>query len=368
MAERITLFNLSTNIFVIKSYQIFISDEEFRRLTDLHDAARNALELIRQRTERFDEKNLKRTLPGKEVPMKTTSYSETSSTLNPSTTSEIILSPLILACLSGNARLCSIALDCLQKLIAYGGREVINPWFSRIENTEEEQSAEKGVSKIAHYPIPDDDRRFPMALHILNSQLIDLICDCFIDELTDDQVQLHIIKALLTAVSAEYCYIRGPALERTIRTLYNMILLSRSVINQHTARGALCQTIEIVFQRLVSQNFTKADPYTQTISDSTFLDSECPTSSSKTHSADDKTMVEISLIDEATLLTKHSEPDSIRSDEFTSHLQSSQSGKSYCMRSATIEIPIFNGDRSSIFIRRSSQDKFSNRERINDRS
>ncbi|VDK59211.1 unnamed protein product, partial [Anisakis simplex] len=124
--------------------------------------------------------------------------------------------PFDLACRSKSARIVVIALDCLQKLIAYGhlvgdGVDVSNP-----------------------------DR-------LLIDRIVESICTPFVGPNTDEGVQLQILKAILAVVLAPTCEVHEATLLLAVRTCFNIYLASRSPINQSTAKASLTQVINAVF-------------------------------------------------------------------------------------------------------------------------
>ncbi|GFH25081.1 brefeldin A-inhibited guanine nucleotide-exchange 2-like, partial [Haematococcus lacustris] len=74
------------------------------------------------------------------------------------------------------------------------------------------------------------------------------MCRC--DEIPDETVELHILKGLLTATTASSFTVHGQALLLAVRTCYNIYLMSRSEVNQTTAKASLTQMLNVVFQRL----------------------------------------------------------------------------------------------------------------------
>ncbi|XP_028406357.1 brefeldin A-inhibited guanine nucleotide-exchange protein 1-like [Dendronephthya gigantea] len=130
--------------------------------------------------------------------------------------------PFELACRSKCSRIVITALDCIQKLIAYG---------HIIGDTPDSVEPEKR----------------------LIDRIIDTICSCFTGIDTDEGVQLQIIKALLTAVTSSTCEVHEGTLLQAVRTVYNIYLASRNLINQTTAKATLTQMISLVFQRMESQ-------------------------------------------------------------------------------------------------------------------
>lgn len=81
--------------------------------------------------------------------------------------------PFELACQSKTPRIVVTALDCLQKLIAYG-------------------------HLTGNIPDSSNPGRY------LIDRIVSTICNCFNGPQTDDGVELQIIKALLTVVTSQY--------------------------------------------------------------------------------------------------------------------------------------------------------------------
>eukprot|EP00117_Sycon_ciliatum_P018371 scpid7307/ scgid0207/ Brefeldin A-inhibited guanine nucleotide-exchange protein 2 len=125
-------------------------------------------------------------------------------------------------CQSRSPRLVSTALDCLQKLIAPGYLT--------------------GLS-----PDPEDPTK------PLGDRIVDTICSCFSGASTDEDVQLQIIKALLTMMTSGTCSVHEGSLLQVIRTCYNIFLASKKPINQATAKTTLTQVIHAIFQRMEQQ-------------------------------------------------------------------------------------------------------------------
>lgn len=127
--------------------------------------------------------------------------------------------PFELACQSKSPRIVCSALDCLQKMIAYGHIVGNAP-----------DSGQPGKRLI--------------------DRITETICGCFNGVLTDEGVQLQIIKALLTAVTSSTCEVHEGTLLQSVRTCYNIYLASRNLINQTTAKATLTQMISVIFQRM----------------------------------------------------------------------------------------------------------------------
>ncbi|CAA21704.3 SEC7 domain-containing protein [Caenorhabditis elegans] len=124
--------------------------------------------------------------------------------------------PFELACNSKSPKIVITALDCLQKLIAYGhltgrGADISNPERKLID------------------------------------RIVEAICAPFLGQGTDETVLLQLIKAVLAVVLSTHCEVHGASLILAVRTCFNIYLTSKSPINQATAKGTLTQVINTVF-------------------------------------------------------------------------------------------------------------------------
>jgi hypothetical protein len=77
---------------------------------------------------------------------------------------------------------------------------------------------------------------------------VQLICRC--DEIPDEGVEVLVLRGLLTASTSLAFTLHGQALLLAVRTCYNIHLMSRSEVNQTTAKAALTQMLNVVFQRM----------------------------------------------------------------------------------------------------------------------
>jgi brefeldin A-inhibited guanine nucleotide-exchange protein len=137
--------------------------------------------------------------------------------------------PFELSCKSKSIRIVIVALDCIQKLIAYG---------HILGNREDPNNAGK----------------------LLIDTIVDTICSCYLyDEVsglthTDEGIQLQVIKALLTLVTSQYCEVHGKSVLKAVRTCYNIYLGSRNSINRTTAKATLQQMLNVIFTRMEVNN------------------------------------------------------------------------------------------------------------------
>lgn len=126
--------------------------------------------------------------------------------------------PLKLACESRSSKMVEIALDSIQKLMAFGYIDGTTMMFEQ-------------------RPLID--------------VIVETTCNCF--EVQDENVQLQIIKALLTGVSSVKCDVHGKGLRLAVKTCFNIHLVSKSQVNQTTAKATLTQMLNIIFQRMESR-------------------------------------------------------------------------------------------------------------------
>ncbi|XP_021597943.1 brefeldin A-inhibited guanine nucleotide-exchange protein 5 isoform X2 [Manihot esculenta] len=83
-----------------------------------------------------------------------------------------------------------------------------------------------------------------------------MICSC-VDNSSPDSTILQVLKVLLTAVASAKFRVHGEPLLGVIRVCYNIVLHSKSPINQATSKAMLTQMISIVFRKM------ETDPQTQ---------------------------------------------------------------------------------------------------------
>lgn len=137
--------------------------------------------------------------------------------------SESILSPLINGASSGVLKIADPVVDCVQKLIAYG--------YLRGEAD----------------PSGGDEGK-------LLARLIESVCKCY--DFGDDQMELSVLKTLLSAVTSISLRIHGDCLLQIVRTCYDIYLGSKNVVNQTTAKASLVQMLVIVFRRMEADSST----------------------------------------------------------------------------------------------------------------
>lgn len=207
--------NLKTKeMFIVRALEKILADKEIKRShhSQLKRACEAALEDIKKELKEgtLESSDSSAALP---VPK--------SGEANVTTTEKYFL-PFELACQSKSSRIVVTALDCLQKLIAYG-----------------------------HLTGNVPDSTTP-GKYLIN-RIVETICACFSGPQTDEGVQLQIIKALLTVVTSQHVEVHEGTVLLAVRTCYNIYLASRNLINQTTARATLTQMLNVIFSRMENQ-------------------------------------------------------------------------------------------------------------------
>ena len=80
------------------------------------------------------------------------------------------------------------------------------------------------------------------------SIVIDMVCGC--SQITDDQVHMQIIKALVLSIAREECEVHDSQLLVAIRTCYSLYLTSKAHAVCETAKAGLTQMLHVVFERM----------------------------------------------------------------------------------------------------------------------
>ncbi|GFY62356.1 brefeldin A-inhibited guanine nucleotide-exchange protein 1 [Trichonephila inaurata madagascariensis] len=201
--------SVKTNeMFIIRALEKILNDREIKKShhSELRKACEIALAEIKNETKESQEEKTSSCLP---LPKSKAGNLE----------AEKYFLPFELATKSKSPRIVITAIDCIQKLIAYGHltgsiNDPVNP------------------SKF------------------LIDRIVEAICSCFHGPNTDDGVELQIIKALLTVVTSQACEVHEGSVLLAVRTCYNIYLASRNLINQTTARATLTQMLNVIFARM----------------------------------------------------------------------------------------------------------------------
>ncbi|GBM40043.1 Brefeldin A-inhibited guanine nucleotide-exchange protein 1 [Araneus ventricosus] len=201
--------SVKTNeMFIIRALEKILNDREIRKShhSELRKACEIALAEIKNETKETQEEKTQSCLP---LPKSKAGNLE----------AEKYFLPFELATKSKSPRIVITAIDCIQKLIAYGH-----------------------LTGNIHDPV--NPSKF------LIDRIVEAICSCFHGPNTDDGVELQIIKALLTVVTSQACEVHEGSVLLAVRTCYNIYLASRNLINQTTARATLTQMLNVIFARM----------------------------------------------------------------------------------------------------------------------
>ncbi|KAK9829453.1 hypothetical protein WJX72_005963 [[Myrmecia] bisecta] len=155
-----------------------------------------------------------------------------------------LLEILRMAVETRKVQLVDIALDCIQKLLAH--QHLAGPVYTISHKRDTGSSAGRRKAR----PTDEDDELEQGGSEAMppQAQAVELLCRC--DDIPDDGIELRILKGLLTAVTSSSINVHGQALLLAVRTCYNIFLMSRSEVNQTTAKASLTQMLNVVFQRM----------------------------------------------------------------------------------------------------------------------
>ncbi|GAB5354605.1 hypothetical protein AAMO2058_000133400 [Amorphochlora amoebiformis] len=150
------------------------------------------------------------------------------------------LLPFKLACdyVRPNLKMLHTSLDAIQRMIAYGyltGDSYVDPQtYPPVELDNQNKNKES-------------KRRRRKLIDVLVETIY--MCSTTID---DDQVQIQVIKTLITAVQSKSCNVHDHSILLAIRSCYHIYLTARNTSNQTTARAILTQMLNVVFRRMES--------------------------------------------------------------------------------------------------------------------
>jgi Sec7-like guanine-nucleotide exchange factor len=86
---------------------------------------------------------------------------------------------------------------------------------------------------------------------MLIDSIVDSVCSCVQNK--DENVQLLLIKTLLSIVATFNCKVHDRTLLEAFRACYHLHIISKNVVNQTTAKAALNQMLHFIFQKMESQ-------------------------------------------------------------------------------------------------------------------
>ncbi|KAI1295380.1 Brefeldin A-inhibited guanine nucleotide-exchange protein 1 [Halotydeus destructor] len=203
-------------MFIVRGIEKILADRDIKRShhVQLRKSCEDALGAIKEELTRLEAEANKNDGSSSALPLPRESQ-PVAATVD----AEKYFLPFELACQSKSPKIVIVALDCIQKLIAYG-----------------------------HLTGNSSDPKNPDRL--LVDSIVETICSCFNGPSSDDGVQLQIIKALLTLVTSQQCQVHEASILLSVRTCYNIYLGSKNLVNQTTAKATLTQMLNVIFSRM----------------------------------------------------------------------------------------------------------------------
>lgn len=204
-------------MFIIRALEKILADKDIKRSNNsqLKKACDSALKDIKLELQACQPLETPENTPSAALPLP---KNDAANIIN----AEKYFLPFELACESKTPRIVVTALDCLQKLIAYG---------HLTGNIQDSSNPGK----------------------FLIDRIVNTICNCFNGPQTDENVQLQIIKALLTVVTSQHVEVHEGTVLQAVRTCYDIYLSSKNLVNQTTARATLTQMLNVIFARMENQ-------------------------------------------------------------------------------------------------------------------
>ena len=158
----------------------------------------------------------------------------------------------------------------------------------------------------------------------LMSQIVETVSKCS-DEF-DDNVQLHVIKVLLVAVTSEYCNVHEGDLLLAIRACFHVNLITKNQANKATAKAALTQILSVVNQRMevhdirIKSQVNDVSPLKEKSSQRVSFDTDCNDDANKTSTT------AILFNSDTTVDDQSAKPQANTSEENVSDLDDKESG------------------------------------------
>lgn len=95
----------------------------------------------------------------------------------------------------------------------------------------------------------------------LIDSIVDSVCNCVRER--DDNIQLQVIKTLLTLVTSFNCEIHDKMLLEAFRACYHIHITSNNLVNQTTSKATLTQMLHSLFQKMEKGSAKFSQEYLQ---------------------------------------------------------------------------------------------------------
>ena len=156
------------------------------------------------------------------------------------------------------ARVVEASLDCLQKLVSFS---LIRGEVFAINQKKSSGSSGSSSSSTSFFSSDVDSKAgtcLQFAAQPPHAQAVELVCACA--DTGDDAVDLRLLRALLTIITASTLQVHSTALLLCVRSTYNVFLTSKSEVTQATAKATLMQIVNAVFFRIETGCFAVSLP------------------------------------------------------------------------------------------------------------
>ena len=156
------------------------------------------------------------------------------------------------------ARVVEASLDCLQKLVSFS---LIRGEVFAINQKKSSGSSGSTSSSTSFFSSDVDSKAgtcLQFAAQPPHAQAVELVCACA--DTGDDAVDLRLLRALLTIITASTLQVHSTALLLCVRSTYNVFLTSKSEVTQATAKATLMQIVNAVFFRIETGCFAVSLP------------------------------------------------------------------------------------------------------------
>jgi len=130
-----------------------------------------------------------------------------------------------------DAKLIETSIYYIHKLISHGFLDGnCRDFTQNAEREENRNNAESGQERL------------------LIDSIVESVCSCRSEK--NENVQVQLIKVLLTLMTSSTYEVHGASLQEIIHTLFTIHLTSKSSVNQTTAKAALNQIVNAIFKRM----------------------------------------------------------------------------------------------------------------------
>ncbi|PVU94291.1 hypothetical protein BB561_002643 [Smittium simulii] len=158
-----------------------------------------------------------------------------------------------------------LVLDIIEKLVSF---EILKKLPETIQNTQEQESSQTEKKNTKKKP-------WRSILTDFSDRLIKITCKGFTGSSTSYDLQLQIVKTVLTMILSPELKIHQDSLLRAVRSVVNIHLLSYNSPNEAISEAALLQIINTICKRAQAQ-FYNQSPHSESSTNDEVLDESNP--------------------------------------------------------------------------------------------